>query len=96
MPRRLLLSTLLCSLTWPVTASGNPFGYHQHDGLYLRFGGAMRIELVRLNGQWGLLRFINGTLESAQTFETDGERILGIQVQRNPDKLARLIESFGS
>ncbi|MBX3622639.1 MAG: RNA polymerase sigma-70 factor [Rhizobacter sp.] len=49
-----------------------------------------RVQLVRLNGEWGLLRFIDGVLESAQTFETDGERILRIRVQRNPDKLARI------
>ena len=43
-----------------------------------RFGDAVRYEVVVLNGQWGLLRFIGNTLESAQSFETDGERILGI------------------
>jgi RNA polymerase sigma-70 factor (TIGR02957 family) len=48
------------------------------------------VQLVRLNGEWGLLRFIDGVLESAQTYETDGERILSIHVQRNPDKLARI------
>jgi len=56
-----------------------------------RFGlEALRIELVHLNGQWGLLRHVQGELESALSFETDGERILRIHVQRNPDKLARL------
>ena len=49
-----------------------------------------RVQLVQLNGEWGLLRFIDGVLESAQTYETDGERILRIRVQRNPDKLARI------
>ncbi|HET7792703.1 MAG TPA: RNA polymerase sigma-70 factor [Rhizobacter sp.] len=56
----------------------------------LRFSGGLRVELVELNGQWGLLRYIDGVLESAQAFETDGERILRIHVQRNPDKLAHL------
>ena len=56
----------------------------------LRFKGQQRVELVNLNGQWGLLRYINGALESAQAYETDGDRIVRIYVQRNPDKLALL------
>jgi len=36
-----------------------------------------------------LLRFIEGALESAQTYETDGEQHRAHSVQRNPDKLAR-------
>ncbi|MBX3627212.1 MAG: RNA polymerase sigma-70 factor [Rhizobacter sp.] len=55
-----------------------------------------RVQLVRLNGEWGLLRFIDGVLESAQTYETDGERILRIRVQRNPDKLARIAAAVTS
>lgn len=61
-----------------------------------RHGAALRVELACLNGQWGLLRFIEGTLESAQSFETDGERIVRIHVQRNPDKLARLAAEFAA
>ena len=60
--------------------------YAAHRKLHER----QRVQLVRLNGEWGLLRFIDGVLESAQTYETDGERILRIRVQRNPDKLARI------
>jgi RNA polymerase sigma-70 factor (ECF subfamily) len=33
---------------------------------------------------------VDGALESAQAFATDGERIVGIYVVRNPDKLARI------
>lgn len=54
-----------------------------------RNGAAMRIEQVWVNGVPGLARFVNGALESVQSFETDGERIVSIHVQRNPDKLAR-------
>ena len=61
----------------------------------LRHGDAVRVELVRMNGQWGLLRFIGGELESAQAIETDGERIVRIHTQRNPDKLARIAASVG-
>lgn len=56
----------------------------------LRFKNQQRVELVDMNGQWGLLRYINGALESAQAYETDGNRIVRIYVQRNPDKLASL------
>lgn len=59
-----------------------------------RYGDRLRIEPVRINGQWGLLRFIDGQLESAQSFETDGTRIVSILVQRNPDKLQRIPRSL--
>lgn len=61
----------------------------------LRFPGAVQFEVVVLNGQWGLLRLIEGALESAQALETDGERIVRIHVQRNPDKLARIAAALG-
>jgi len=54
----------------------------------------VRVELARVNGEWALLRFIDGVLESAQSYETDGERITRIHVQRNPEKLARLAAAF--
>ncbi len=60
-----------------------------------RYPNLVRFEVVVLNGQWGLLRFIDGTLESAQSLETDGERIVRIHVQRNPDKLARIAQALG-
>jgi RNA polymerase sigma-70 factor (TIGR02957 family) len=56
----------------------------------LRFKGLVHIELAVINGHWGMLRFIDGRLESAQSYETDGERIVRIHVQRNPDKLVRI------
>jgi len=61
----------------------------------LRHHDAVHFEVVMLNGEWGLLRFINGELESAQAIETDGERILRIHAQRNPDKLARIVAALG-
>jgi hypothetical protein len=60
-----------------------------------RFGHGVRFEVAVLNGQWGLLRFIDGALESAQSFVTDGQRILHVHVQRNPDKLARIAAALG-
>jgi RNA polymerase sigma-70 factor (ECF subfamily) len=59
-------------------------------------GAAVRMELVDINGEPGLLRFVDGELESAQTFEIEGERIVRIRAQRNPDKLARIAQLFSS
>ncbi|SIT52041.1 RNA polymerase, sigma-24 subunit, ECF subfamily (fragment) [Paraburkholderia piptadeniae] len=56
----------------------------------LRYGNELSVKRVLLNNQWALLRFVEGKLESAQSFETDGTRIVRILVQRNPDKLARI------
>jgi len=62
--------------------------------VHLRYPNLVRFEVVVFNGQLGLLRFIDGALESAQTLETDGERIVRIHVQRNPDKLARIAKGL--
>lgn len=62
---------------------------------HLKFRSSVRYEVVVLNGEWGLLRFIDGALESAQAIETDGERIMRIFVQRNPDKLVRIAAALG-
>lgn len=59
-----------------------------------RRGQTVHVQMVVLNGQWSLLRFVDGQLESAQTYETDGERIVGIQAQRNPDKLQRILATI--
>ncbi|CAB3745818.1 ECF RNA polymerase sigma factor SigJ [Paraburkholderia solisilvae] len=61
----------------------------------LRYGSELRYRLVELNGEWALLRYLEGKLESAQSFETDGSRILRVFVQRNPDKLARIAATYG-
>jgi RNA polymerase sigma-70 factor (TIGR02957 family) len=61
----------------------------------LRFGNQLRTELAVLNGQWALLRYIGDGLESAQSFVTDGKRIVSIMTQRNPEKLVRLAAAVG-
>lgn len=60
----------------------------------LRHGPTVRWEIAAINGQWGLLRFIDGRLESVQAIESDGQRILRIHAQRNPDKLARIAAAW--
>jgi RNA polymerase sigma-70 factor (TIGR02957 family) len=55
-----------------------------------RFGSRHAVELAELNGWPALLRVIDGEVESALCIETDGNRIVRLYVQRNPDKLARI------
>lgn len=55
-----------------------------------RYGDALHVKVVQINGQWTLLRYIQGSLESVQSYETDGQRIVRVLVQRNPEKLARI------
>jgi len=72
---------------------------HLFFAAYRRLGpgpAGLRVETVELNGQLALLRFMEGQLESAQSYETDGERIVAVQVQRNPDKLARLLDALAA
>jgi RNA polymerase sigma-70 factor, ECF subfamily len=62
----------------------------------LRYKNEVRFKLVELNGQWALLRYLDGQLESALLFETDGNRIVRIFVQRNLDKLALIAAAHGA
>ncbi|CAB3668041.1 RNA polymerase sigma-70 factor [Trinickia soli] len=52
-----------------------------------RFGDQAAYRHALINGEPGLLRYVDGKLESAMGIATDGERIVGIYVVRNPDKL---------
>jgi len=56
----------------------------------LRYKRDLRLELAMLNGKPGLLRYVGDRLESAQSFDTDGQRIQRVYVQLNPAKLQRL------
>ena len=60
----------------------------------LRYGNTLSIELAVIDGQWGLLFLVDGAIESAQSYELDGERIVRIHVQRTPDNLVRLSRTF--
>ena len=63
---------------------------HLYYAVARRSAGAIKMVLAEVNGMPGLLRYMDGQLESVQTFETDGLRILRVHAQRNPDKLARI------
>jgi RNA polymerase sigma-70 factor (TIGR02957 family) len=56
--------------------------------LFRRLGAQVVYRMALINGEPGLLRYLDGQLESAQAFVTDGERIVAIYAIRNPDKLA--------
>jgi RNA polymerase sigma-70 factor (ECF subfamily) len=55
-----------------------------------RFGERIAYRAAWINGSPGLLRYVDGKLESAQVLETDNGLIAEIYVVRNPDKLAAI------
>lgn len=57
---------------------------------YLQLGSRLEYRCATINGEPGMLRFIDGKLESAQAIVTNGRRIVEIYVVRNPEKLAAL------
>jgi RNA polymerase sigma-70 factor (ECF subfamily) len=58
-----------------------------YKAVYLRNAPQLEYRMALVNGEPGLLRYVDGQLESAQAFVTDGERITAIYAMRNPDKL---------
>jgi RNA polymerase sigma-70 factor (ECF subfamily) len=59
-----------------------------------RFGPNTVYRHASINGEPGVLRYVDGKLESAMAFATDGERVVGIYAVRNPDKLANVPQSL--
>jgi RNA polymerase sigma-70 factor (ECF subfamily) len=57
---------------------------------HLNLGQRLSYRVATINGEPGLLRYLDGQLESAQAMVTDGEHIVAIYVVRNPDKLAHI------
>ena len=52
-----------------------------------RLGDGVVYRAATINGEPGLVRYVDGRLESAQAFVIDGARIVAIYAVRNPDKL---------
>lgn len=52
-----------------------------------QYPGQVQYRLARINGEPGLLRYVNGRIESAQSFHIEDGRIATVFVVRNPDKL---------
>ena len=55
---------------------------------YRRLGALITYRPAQINGEAGLLRYIDSHLESAQAFAIAGDQIVAIYAIRNPDKLA--------
>lgn len=56
--------------------------------------GQVCYRMARINGEPGLLRYVNGRIESAQSFRIEDGRIVAVFVVRNPDKLAGVPQHF--
>jgi RNA polymerase sigma-70 factor (ECF subfamily) len=52
--------------------------------------GKVAYRPAQVNGEPGLLRYVDGKIESAQAFSVEDGRIVAVFVMRNPDKLAAL------
>ncbi|WP_266182097.1 RNA polymerase sigma-70 factor [Dyella humicola] len=61
----------------------------------LRYKGNVRVQLASINGETSVLRYIHDSLESVQTIETDGDHVVRLLIQRNPEKLARVASKLG-
>jgi RNA polymerase sigma-70 factor (ECF subfamily) len=64
-----------------------------YAGLSRKFAGRFVYRLTEINGEPGLLRYLDGQLESAQSFVMDGTQICEIYIVRNPDKLPDILMS---
>jgi RNA polymerase sigma-70 factor (ECF subfamily) len=49
-----------------------------------------------VNSEPALIVRVDGRVDSIFVFSTDGEKVSGIRVVRNPDKLARIGRQLGS
>ena len=61
-----------------------------YEVIQRNFGELFTFRLATVNGEPGILRYIDGELDSVFSFLTDGTRILEIYALRNPDKLRKI------
>jgi RNA polymerase sigma-70 factor (ECF subfamily) len=59
-----------------------------------QFPGLVAYRSAFINGEPGILRYVDGKLESAQSFIVDDGRIVAVFIMRNPDKLASIPQSI--
>lgn len=64
------------------------------DMVARQIGHCVDYRPVLVNGEPGLLRYIDGKLDAVFNLISDGEHIVAIFAVRNPDKLARIEEKF--
>ncbi len=53
-------------------------------------GATVTTQVEEVNGQPAILAYINGALDSVMAIECVGERIVGLKIVRNPDKLGMI------
>lgn len=74
--------------------AGGMHGGERVTNLYwahaLRLGARLHYRIATINGELGLLRYVDGQLESANAVVSDGERIVAIYAVRNPEKLVNI------
>lgn len=74
--------------------AGGMHGGERVTNLYwahaLRLGSRLQYRIATINGELGLLRYVDGQLESANAVVSDGERIVAIYAVRNPEKLVNV------
>lgn len=51
-------------------------------------------KIALVNGEPGLLRFVQGKLESVQSFIVDNDRIVAVFIMRNPEKLVSVPQAL--
>jgi len=62
--------------------------------LWHKAPGRVDYRAATINGEPGLLRYVDGQIESAQSFIVDDGRIVAVFVVRNPDKLIAIPALF--
>ena len=50
----------------------------------------MTYRIAEINGEPGLMQYVDGKLESVMSFVSDGLRVFDVYVVRNPEKLKDL------
>ena len=58
-----------------------------YSSLELKFPSKVAYRSALINGEPGLLRYVDGKIESAQSFIVDDGHIVAVFIMRNPDKL---------
>ncbi len=59
-----------------------------------RYPTQVSYQTALVNGEPGLLRYVQGKLESVQSFIVDQDRIVAVFIMRNPDKLASIPQAL--
>jgi RNA polymerase sigma-70 factor (ECF subfamily) len=73
--------------SFPRVLQGSDRVARLYAGLSRKFAGRFVYRLAEINGEPGLLRYVDRKLESAQSFVIKEAQICEIYIVRNPDKL---------